>query len=188
MKPVFPAMHLDVAVHDDVVRAVDRNHAAVGRDRVGRRAHDRREIRSSLAANVIRCERSKAEDTLLAFRPEGSANDVLCSPSSMRLLVHALDERGGAAVRTCARARAPRRCRTESAAGAAARDAVIRSLRLEVGGRRGVDVAALDRRPRRSDRDCPRGYIQRGHDLGDAGDRALVLRVLLVDDLARNPD
>ena len=56
-------------------------------------------------------------------------------------------------------------------------------VRLEIGGRGGVDVAALDR-----DLLVQVGVVlevdERGHHLGDAGDRTLVLGVLFVEDLA----
>ena len=100
----------------------------------------------------------------------------------MRLLVHPLDEGRGAAVRD-ARERAGGGVvgRDErQVQDVVERDSLVRS---EIGRRRGVDVAALDG-------DFPREIRlaleehERGHDLGDARDRALVLRVLFPEHLA----
>ena len=103
-------------------------------------------------------------------------------PELDRLLVHPLDERRGAAVRD-ARERAGRgvvgRDQRE-VQDVVERDAVVGP---EIGRRGRVDVAALD-----GDLLREVGIVfeedHRGHHLGDAGDRALVLRVLFPEHLA----
>src|SRR5437016_1114170 len=74
-----PAVVRGRAEHDDGDRVALRQTQQCGQAVAGLAD----EIRSSLAAKVMRCDRSNADETLLAFRPDGSANDVLCSPSSI---------------------------------------------------------------------------------------------------------
>ena len=117
------------------------------------------------------------------FSPEGSVKRGALEPELDGLLVHPLDERGGAAVRDA----------REDAGGGVVRrdqrevqDLVQRDpvVRAEIGGRGRVDVAALD-----GDLLREVGAVleehQRRHHLGDAGDRALVLGVLFPEHLAR---
>ena len=119
---------------------------------------------------------------LAGFRPDGSAKLVLSRPSSIGFLVHPLDERGRAAVGDAGQrpGRGVVGSNQRQVQHIVERDAVVGA---EIGRRGGVDVAALD-----GDFLRQVGVVfeehQRGHHLGDAGDRALVLRVLFPQDLA----
>ena len=151
------------------------------RARVAGGAHDRGE------RLVRRRERNQPRQVVgrrdvRGIEPGGIGEAGALEAELDRLLVHPLDEGRGAAVRH-ARERAGGGVvggDQREVQDVVQRDAVVGA---EIGGRGGVDVAALD-----GDFLREVGVVfeedQRGHHLGDAGDRALVLRVLFPEHLA----
>ena len=78
-------------------------------------------MRSSLAAKVIRCERSNADDTLFGVEARRVGEAGVLQAELDRLLVHPLDEGRGAAVRGARERARGAVVGRRSAAGAAAR-------------------------------------------------------------------
>ena len=134
-------------------------------------------------ANEMSRDRSYAEEMFAGFSPEGSAKVVLSSPSSTAFSF----------IRSMKEAVPPCETRASDAGGGVIRgnqrevqDIVQRNaiVGAQIGGRRCVDIATLD-----GDFLREVGIIfeehQGRHHLGDAGDRALVLRVLFPQNLTR---